>query len=172
MKRIHFKNIKSTHLYAKEHLTEFKAPLTVITADFQTGGIGRKGDMWHATEKSSLLLSFVYDTPHESYLPYLSQMCARALKDALSSLHLPITLKYPNDLMIYNKKLSGIISEISGNQTITSCGLNILQTEQELSHIDQPATSLYIETGKKLSSEKILQTLLQHFFSLFSKSSV
>jgi BirA family biotin operon repressor/biotin-[acetyl-CoA-carboxylase] ligase len=165
MKRIHFKKIPSTHLYAKEHINEFDInTITVITADFQTAGIGRKKDPWIAPDKSSLLASFVYKSPEAQNLPYLSKLCALSLKEALSGLHLPIIFRHPNDLMIHGKKLSGIISEVCGETVITSVGLNILQTEKELDNVDQSATSLYIETGKKLSADKILGHLLQHFF--------
>ncbi|MCH9617261.1 MAG: Bifunctional ligase/repressor BirA [Chlamydiia bacterium] len=166
MKRIHFKKIASTHLYAKENISTFDSnTVTVITADFQTAGIGRKKDAWIAKEKSSLLVSFVYRAPPAKVIPYISQLCALSLKKALASEHLDISFKYPNDLMIHGKKLSGIISEICGNMAITSVGLNILQTEEELSSIDQPATSLFIETGKKLSCETILDQLLDAFFA-------
>lgn len=165
MKRIHFKKIHSTHLYAKEHLSEFdKNGVTIITADFQTNGIGRKKDPWIAAEKSSLLLSFTYPAPDARQLPYLSQLCALSLKNALAELNLPITFKHPNDLMVSGKKLSGIISEVCDDMVITSVGLNILQTEQQLGSIEQPATSLFIETSKKLSSQEILKRLLFDFF--------
>lgn len=169
MKRIHFKKIHSTHLYAKEHLDEFAhEPLTVITSDFQTGGIGRRRDKWIAPAGSSLLVSFVYKLPDKQFTPYLSQMCSVALKNALAPLDLPVRFKYPNDLLVNGKKLAGIISEVSGDMVITSAGLNLTQKEEQMDLIDQPATSLLIETGKTLSSEKILESLLHHFFALLT----
>ncbi|MCH9622014.1 MAG: Bifunctional ligase/repressor BirA [Chlamydiia bacterium] len=165
MKRLHFKTIDSTHLYAKRSINRLKSfPLTVITADFQTGGIGRRLDRWISSEQSSLLLSFVYPLANKELMPHISKYCANALKKALSTLDLPITFKYPNDLMINGKKLSGIISETCEGMMITSVGLNLYQEQEELQAIDQPATSLFIETGKRLPSEKILRLLLHHFF--------
>ncbi|MCH9811248.1 biotin--[acetyl-CoA-carboxylase] ligase [bacterium] len=161
MKRIHFEKIDSTHLYAKRNIENFNE-ITIISASFQTSGIGRKNDPWIAKENSSLLVSIVYDAPKKDKIPYLSQIWALALKEALFSLHLPITFKHPNDLMIHGKKLSGILSEIIDRKAITSIGLNIEQTEEDLSKIDQPATSLFIETRKKLDHEKILKALLSN----------
>ena len=166
MKRLHFESIDSTHLFAKRSISRLKAyDLTVITADFQTGGIGRRLDRWVAGDKSSLLVSFVYRIEDKAQLPFVSKWCAEALKMTLEPLNLPITFKYPNDLMVNGKKLSGVISESCDGMMISSVGLNMHQTEKEMAEIDQPATSLYIETGKRLSSEKILTNLLHHYYN-------
>lgn len=162
MKRLHFKTIDSTHLYAKRSIEKLKAfSMTVITADYQTGGIGRKRDRWIAKEGSSLLVSIVYKAPKADVIPTLSKKAADALKKVLKPINLDITFKYPNDLMVNGKKLSGIISECTDGMMITSIGLNIAQTEDDLSCINQPATSLFIETGKSFDREKILSQFLK-----------
>lgn len=170
MKRIHFEKIDSTHLYAKRHMEEFD-DITIITASFQENGIGRKKDPWITPKDSSLLLSIVYDTPPKEVIPYLSQIGAIALKNTLSSLDLSTSFKFPNDLMVHGRKLAGIMSEVHGKKALTSAGLNIFQTEKELKDINQPATSLLIETGKKFSRDKILQTFLSQFFTSLSSPS-
>jgi len=173
MKRLHFESIDSTHLFAKRSIAKLKAfDLTVITADFQTGGIGRRLDRWIASDRSSLLVSFVYPLEDKAFLPFVSKWCAEALKMALEPLNLPITFKYPNDLMVNDKKLSGVISETCDGMMISSVGLNMNQTKKELSEIDKPATSLYAETGKKLSSEKILKNLLYLYFQKLAQPAI
>lgn len=166
MKRLHFRTIDSTHLYAKRSIEKLKGfSMTVITADFQTGGIGRKRDRWIAKEGSSLLVSIVYKAPKADVIPTLSKRAADALKAVLKPLNLDITFKYPNDLMVSGKKLSGIISECTDGMMITSLGLNIAQTKDDLKCIDQPATSLFIETEKNFDSEKILEQLKRTLFT-------
>ena len=165
MKRIHFEKVASTHLYAKENIDTLKAHgQVVITADYQTRGIGRRLDKWHAPKNSSLLTSFVYKAPHNSLIPFTSNLCAQAIMKTLAPLDLNPKFKHPNDLLVRGKKLSGVISEICGDTMITSAGINICQSETDLSHIDQPATSLFIETKKIYSSETILQSLLAIYF--------
>lgn len=159
MKRIHFEKTSSTHLYAKENAHSF-TQTTIITANYQTAGIGRKRDPWIAPKNSSLLLSIVYNASTTIDSSLLSQLWSLAVKDALSSLHLPITIKYPNDLMIHKQKLAGILTEMGGKKTITSIGLNVDQSTKELAQIDQPATSLYLQTNKHLDKNKILSSIL------------
>ena len=165
MKRIHFKQISSTHLFAKDQLEHLKLfDITIITADFQTGGIGRRKSPWIAPKNSSLLASFVYKAPPSEEIPYLSQKASKALQKALQFLDLPITFKYPNDLMVRGKKVAGIISEVYGSSAISSLGLNLLQSENQMDLIDQPATSLFLETGKIVSKEEVLKGFYEHFF--------
>lgn len=171
MKRIHFEKIHSTHLFAKSQIDTLKKnPLSVITADYQTKGIGRRMDKWHAPKNTSLLTSFVYVSPSVDITPHISKICALALKQTLSPLHLPMTFKYPNDLLINKKKVSGIITEICDDMLITSIGVNLSQNKEQLLAIDQPATSLFIETNKIFSPENILKPLLHNFFSSIYKT--
>ncbi len=166
MKKLHFQTIASTHLYAKENLPNFQDdPITVITTDFQTAGIGSRLDKWIAPENSSLLLTFVSPTPSKEFHPHLANICALSLIKTLFFLKIDIGFKYPNDLMVNGRKLAGFLVEICENQCICSFGLNLLQTEKELECIDQPATSLLIETGKKIPSSKIIEPFLKEFFT-------
>ena len=165
MKKIHFKKIYSTHLYAKKNITFFdKNTITVITTDFQTNGIGTHDRKWLAPQSSSILSSIIYNCPRPQTVPYLSQLCAFALKDTLLPLQLPITFKYPNDLLIKGKKLSGILSEQIGQMMITSIGVNISQSIDDLSFVNQRATSLLIETNKYFSRDQILLSCIENFF--------
>ena len=164
MKRIHFKKIHSTHLYAKENLPSFKDHSEIIiTAEYQTGGIGRRMDKWLSPPNCSLLATYIYPAPPLPLCLYLSKLAALSLKKTLEPLNLPITFKEPNDLLINKKKISGILSEICSDKMLTSIGLNISQTEDDLQSINQPATSLLLETGKTLSSELLLEQFLKNF---------
>ncbi len=166
MKKIHFQIIASTHLFAKENLSKFlENPITVITADLQTTGIGSRRNQWIAPENSSLLLTFVCPTPSKEFHPHLANICALSLIKTLFFLEIDMSFKYPNDLMVNGRKLAGFLVEICENQCICSFGLNLLQTEKELELIDQPATSLLIETGKKIPSSKIIEPFLKEFFT-------
>ncbi len=165
MKKIHFQEIDSTHLFAKGHLSQFKEdPITVITADFQTAGTGRRGDKWIAPKSSSLLLTFVFPTPSIQFYPHLANICALSMIGALSFLKIETIFKYPNDLIVNGRKLAGFLVEICEDQCICSVGLNLLQNEKELEFIDQPATSLFIETGRNIPSSSIIDPFLNEFF--------
>lgn len=164
MKKLHFETIDSTHLFAKENLSQFlQDSITVITADFQTAGIGSRRNKWIAHKNSSLLLTFVCPTPSKEFHPHLANLCAISMINTLSFLNIEILFKYPNDLTINGRKLAGFLCEICENQCLCSVGLNLYQSENELECIDQPATSLFIETRKKIAPSAIIDSFLTEF---------
>ncbi len=129
MKRFHFNSLKSTHVYAKNYCKNLPYPITLITTDFQTNGIGTKNTSWIAPKNSSLLASIIYKTPRREILPLLSKTFSLSIIHSLLPFNLPIQFKYPNDLLINNKKLSGVLTEICHEKTITSFGLNLFPNQ-------------------------------------------
>jgi len=166
MKKLHFSTIDSTHLFAKRNLSRFtNDPITVITADFQTAGTGSRRNKWIAPKSSSLLLTFVFPAPSKKFHPYLANLCALSMINTLSFLNIEILFKYPNDLTVHGRKLAGFLGEICDNQCLCSVGLNLYQSETDLECIDQPATSLLIETGKATPPSAIIDPFLAKFFN-------
>ena len=138
MKRYHFNSIPSTHQYARQKIEDFMAPITVITADFQTHGIGTKGSTWHSVKSSSILATIIYNTPIHQVQPFLSNLFSLAIMESLSFIKEEIRFKPPNDLMINKKKFAGVITHIVGDKTITSFGLNVNQTTEDyMARLDQ-----------------------------------
>ena len=80
---------------------------------------------------------------------------------------LPITVKWPNDLLIHGKKTAGILTEIKGEPDHTEylvigIGINVLQEEEDFPQdLRHPATSLYLESNRKINRASLLQQLLQ-----------
>lgn len=165
MKRIHFNKIYSTHLYAKESICPHFLEPTIVTADSQPNGIGTNGKIWIAKPHSSILFSLVYSHWNKTTYPFLSKIAANCLMDILSKYQIYPELKLPNDLKIKDKKICGILTEICNDAIITSFGLNISQTKKDLEEIDQPATSLFIETGTIIDPEEIIESFTPLFFN-------
>ena len=96
----------------------------------------------------------------------MSLDAARLVKQILlKHASVPIELKWPNDLFIGNKKMGGILTEIVDQVILIGIGLNINTQEGALQEINQPATSLFIETGKLYDLPpligEIAETLIQ-----------
>lgn len=101
----------------------------VVVAGFQTAGRGRHGRPWDAAPGSSLLASILL-RPGPSLAPARRHLAvavvALAASDACSSAagFLP-ALKWPNDLVVGDAKLAGVLAEVEGDALVVGLGLNV-----------------------------------------------
>ena len=98
---------------------------------------------------------------------------AHTIKDLLEKQYsIYVTIKHPNDIFLNKKKCGGILIKniIQGNQcwTIIGIGLNLNST-QFPSHLSQIATSLYLETSKKISIIKFRNNLTKTLMTSYQK---
>lgn len=137
----------------------------VVVADFQTAGRGQYGRVWQARPGSSLLLSVVLRPPPELCRPVvLTAFAAVAVGEAVLALAgVQARVKWPNDLLVHGKKVSGILIERHGPATVVGLGLNLNQTADEFADAGLPdATSLGIVSGKAIDSRAALGVVAQH----------
>jgi len=109
---------------------------TVITAAFQEGGRGQKGNTWDSEPGKNLLMSVilypVMIRPEEQFV--ISQMVSLAVYDLVRTETEEVKIKWPNDIYVRNDKIAGILIEhsIMGNaisSTVAGIGLNVNQAE-------------------------------------------
>lgn len=168
----HFSHINSTNSWALQNAhTLDRDALTVINANEQSQGRGRLQRQWHSPAGTNLYASFCLFTGAElQTIANISQVLALACAELLATLSLAPTLKWPNDLLVNGKKIAGILSETKPiDETrllVIGIGLNINMSEEELSNINKPATSVLIETSKEHNPQTIL-TLLEEKFQLY-----
>ncbi|MCB1113284.1 MAG: biotin--[acetyl-CoA-carboxylase] ligase [Chlamydiia bacterium] len=166
IKHYHFETIDSTNNWAKTNTNLFnKAELTTITADFQTAGRGRFSRKWISPPKQNLLITFVlWSAQYHFNIP---QVLALSAADMLHNRGFDIKLKWPNDLLLNGKKLSGILSETvqdtEGHWLITGIGINLNMPPEELNEIDQPATSLLNESDRLFDPSEMGHLLTAYF---------
>ncbi len=127
----------------------------VIVADHQTAGIGRHGHEWESRPDEGLYVSMVVE-PHPVLTLALGIAAQAALEQAT---HLRCDIRWPNDLMLGDKKLGGILVELHGEQAIAGIGINIGQRSFP-PDLKQIATSLALETGLDFRRDDILEALL------------
>ncbi len=168
---VYLEEAGSTNLVARKAAEEGAPEGTLVVAEAQTKGRGRKGRIWHSPAFAGIYMSFVLRPtlpPHET--PVVTLMTAVALAEAVRNLTgLTPNIKWPNDLLIGKKKLAGILTEIvaqpdSVDYVIVGAGINVNTTPKMFGpEIKDFATSLYMETGKKFRRAELIAGFLFEF---------
>jgi BirA family biotin operon repressor/biotin-[acetyl-CoA-carboxylase] ligase len=166
--RRHFDTIDSTNTWAKQHAHELpQDKLTLITAHGQTAGRGRFKRKWESPAGQNIYASYCFF--REKYgdeIGNIPQVLALSAVNVIKSLGMNPTLKWPNDVLISDKKVAGILAEttiVDKLCVVIGIGLNVNMTQEIAQKIDRPATSLWIETGKSFDPEVVLELLSQEF---------
>ena len=166
MKIISYKVVSSTNLKAKELARQRKneEPWTVILAEKQTTGYGRKKAPWFSP-KGGLYFSVILPKSNIEDLQTITILggfiVAKVIKD---NFQLEPFIKLPNDVWVNQKKVAGILTEnVIGRQiklSVIGVGLNtnIEKFPKELENI---ATSLKIELGREVDNKKILEQIIK-----------
>jgi len=129
---IYFKEISSTQNYLLENLKENLC----IWSDYQTNGIGSRGNTWIG-EKGNLFFSFSINRsklPNDLLPQSISIYFMYQMKMVLKNLNSKIQFKWPNDLYLKNK-VGGIITSIKNDIIISGIGINTKKSE-EYQHLD------------------------------------
>ncbi|NOR44597.1 MAG: biotin--[acetyl-CoA-carboxylase] ligase [Candidatus Delongbacteria bacterium] len=167
---INLETVDSTNNYLKDHLTEFESG-TVLFSTEQTNGRGRFDRSWFGEKYKSIFSSFLIKniSEPEDALRY-SFLFSLGIKDLLSQYISAedIVLKWPNDILIGDKKITGVLSEFAQNSVIVGIGINVLEFIPE-GKIEMPWTTIEKETGLKLDVEKFKFELIDHINNAFIK---
>lgn len=145
----------STNTEAAELAASGQAEGTVIIADSQTAGRGRRGREWVSPAGRNLYLSVILRPrmlPRDAAI--LTLMSAVACASAIQGLSsLPVSIKWPNDLMVSDKKMGGILTEMKTEAdgivyAVVGIGINInLEASDMPDDIRDTATSVRLHTG-------------------------
>lgn len=135
----------------------------LVAADEQTAGRGRLGRRWLAPAGTSLLCSLQLRPAIASErLPELTGVAARACAEAVAALTgLETELKFPNDVLIGERKVAGVLAEAREERVVLGIGVNVNQTTEELpAETPKPSTALRIETGREWPRAPLLAAIL------------
>ena len=157
----YFPSIDSTMPEAARLAAAGCGPGTVVVAEEQTAGQGRYGRYWHSEPESGLYASIVLrPTLSSASLPVLMLALGLATAEAIArSTNLACDIRWPNDVLIGEKKVAGILVQLQDRFVIAGIGINVNHTNfpPELGEI---ATSLRAASGKIQSREEVLVALL------------
>jgi len=138
---------------------------TVVVADTQSAGRGRLGRSWWSEPGSALLASWVLRPSLEvERLPLLSLLAGvAAARATTASGGVAVRLKWPNDLVVDDRKLGGILSESDGRgAVVVGVGINVRQTDFP-ADIAATATSIVAAGGRQPERAWLLAATLSSF---------
>ena len=141
----------------------------VLAAEFQTEGRGRLDRTFEAAPGSALLFSFfIKPNRARSDWGFISHLAAISMQEVISQDHpSQVRLKWPNDILIGEKKVAGLLAQATDDGVIIGIGVNVAMTADELP-VDT-ATSLVITGSKKLDRNLLLGEFLNRFEVNFDK---
>jgi BirA family biotin operon repressor/biotin-[acetyl-CoA-carboxylase] ligase len=172
------------HLYDKLESTQTEAHRlvangsghgTLIIAERQTSGRGRMGRPWHSPAGLGIWMSLVI-TPQLTlpFAPQITLLTAVALcRTIRKNYQVDIGIKWPNDLLIKGRKVSGILVESSGEDErirymVVGVGIGCnLESEDYPEELREIATSLTMETGVRIDRTQLIAGFLQQFEELY-----
>lgn len=163
------KEIDSTNLEAAR-LADTLPHGTVITADTQTAGKGRRGRSWESKSGENLYFSMLLKpdfSPDQASM--LTLVMALAVTEAIEEIYdksMP-KIKWPNDIVLNRKKVCGILTEMqlegaNIKHVIIGVGINVNQMEFSGENLVY-ATSLCKETHIKKEKQVLLEAVIRYF---------
>lgn len=169
---IYYPRLTSTMEVAKREVTRrVAAEGTVIVADEQIAGKGRLKRIWLSPRGNIALSVILY--PDMAYLPPLIMVASLAVVHSIEAVTgLKSQIKWPNDVLINNKKVAGILieSDVKGNMVgyaIIGIGVNVNLRLSDFPDISSTATSLSDELGREVPRLDVIRPLLVEIERLY-----
>ena len=166
---ISFDSLPSTNDFLMEMSKKDANSWTVIHAKNQTKGKGYAGNVWKVVEGENLTFSFLLKTNYTfQELIYFNQWVSNVICSFLKQFHSKINVKWPNDIILNDKKICGILIENHRSEgimnSIIGIGINVNQTD--FNHLPK-ATSLKVVTDTSYDIEAVLTDLMLYFEKMF-----
>jgi len=175
----HYSIVNSTNTTAKEFAIKGAKEGTVIIAETQRKGKGRLGRRWESPKGGIWLSLILRPKTNPSKIPLLTFTSSLAVAKAIQEMcGLKVEVKWPNDILIGNKKVCGILTEanVKGNTVnfvVVGIGINANVDLDSFSPLlRNSATSLKMEMHENIDREKLLQLLfqkLEYYYGLFQQ---
>jgi BirA family biotin operon repressor/biotin-[acetyl-CoA-carboxylase] ligase len=164
-----YQSIGSTNNQASDLAKQGAPHGTLVVAEEQTAGRGRAGRMWYSPANAALALSLVLrpkDVKPES-AGGLTALGALAVVDALENVGIEAEIKWPNDVLVHDRKIAGILTEISWEDlepefVILGIGVNVrswsIPPDEK---VDFPATCVEAVVEKRVDRQKLLLGVIE-----------
>jgi BirA family biotin operon repressor/biotin-[acetyl-CoA-carboxylase] ligase len=158
-----FESVGSTMTEAARLSTDGAPHGSVVVAEEQTAGIGRLGRSWSSPTEEGIYCSILLRLAlSPASLPVASLMLGLSTAEAIEkATALACDLRWPNDVLISEQKVAGILTHLVDNCIIAGIGINVNQASFP-THLRTPATSLRLASGGRAQSrEEVLVALLE-----------
>lgn len=157
-----FEEVDSTNNVAKKMAEEGAPHGRLVIAEIQNAGKGRRGRSWSSPKGTGIWMTFILRPQiNPQAASMLTLVAAMAVRKAIyTEIGFETVIKWPNDIVAGGKKLCGILTEMSAepewiNYVVVGIGINA-NTEGFPDDISSVASSLFIETGKKVDRSRLV----------------
>lgn len=161
MKKIYFDKINSTQMYAKEKAKQ-GVQNEIYIAKIQTAGIGRNGHNW-TSNLGGLYFSFITNYYNDIYTLTVGIAVYKALEELYE---IKAKIKWPNDLIVNNKKIAGIICEKVNDLVVVGIGINTNFEEESLGELSSIATTLKTYKNIEIDNDILLDKIIENINKL------
>ncbi|MGM9987490.1 MAG: biotin--[acetyl-CoA-carboxylase] ligase [Bacillaceae bacterium] len=177
-RKIHyFDTVASTQPIAVSLAMEGAEEGTVVVSETQEAGKGRLSRSWHSEKGDGIWMSMILRPAIPiNKTPQLTLLTAVAVAQTLTEYTgLTIDIKWPNDILINGKKTVGILTELQAeadcvNSVIVGIGINVNQSISQFpEELQDIATSLSIESGRKLNRVELITMFFEQFERLYTQ---
>ncbi len=170
---LRYDTLDSTNTEAANHAKLGADEGLCVIAETQTAGRGRQGRKWISNPDSGLYFSILLRPRFEGkYLSLITLMAGIAVHDVLKEYGLKPDIKWVNDILIGDDKISGILAETvetkTGIAVVVGIGINLTSSSFP-AEIAETATSIEIETGNIVDPDELAETLtrfLTYFYQI------
>jgi len=169
----HWESLASTNTQARLLAQTTGCHGDVVVCEQQTQGRGRRGRGWLSMPGGLFFSILLRPNVPSHRAPELTLVAAVAVAKAIRELGIEVWIKWPNDLLVNEKKLVGILTELIADEgktqgVVVGIGVNVNSTEEDFPEDLKPtATSLAVVSKKRLSKAYVLAVLLQHLETWF-----
>ncbi|XJZ26023.1 biotin--[acetyl-CoA-carboxylase] ligase [Bacillota bacterium Lsc_1132] len=173
---IHYEErVESTQKIAHRLANEGAETGTVVIAEEQVSGRGRMDRQWYSPKFTGVWMSLILrpNIPLTK-APQLTLLAAVSIVQAIEEVTgICPEIKWPNDLLIKGKKITGILTELQAeadriHSIIIGIGINVNQQITDFpAELQETASSLAIETGKKISRSELIRSVFSHFEKMY-----
>ena len=171
----YYDSIDSTNTKAKELAEDGHPSGTLVVADQQTAGKGRRGRSWESPTGTGIFMTLMLkpeiNPNNASMLTLVAAMATtRAIRRVTG---VPAMIKWPNDIVMNGKKVCGSLTEMSAqldyiNHIVIGIGINV-HNEEFPEEIAQTASSLFLESGQHIHRASLIEAFLEEFEDVYAE---
>lgn len=165
--------VDSTNEEAKRAYGQGYPDRSLFVSDRQTAGKGRRGRTWISPQGQDVFFSFLLkpDLPPECASMLTLIAAIAGVKAMESQVAEDYRIKWPNDIVLHGKKICGILTEMSADMDsvhyiVPGIGFNLNRTQFDPS-IRDVASSVYLETGRKINRARFVADYVEEFMTRY-----
>lgn len=166
----HYPSVTSTNDLAMQLARDGAPGGALICADVQTAGRGRRGAVWIAPAETSVLCSWLVRVSPSLPASQWAILTGVAVAEALDALGFATKIKWPNDVLVDERKVAGILVETHGDAVVIGVGVNCtVPAEAFPPELRARAGSLHTLAGRDIRREDVLVAVAHQLATVYAE---